>query len=214
VGEAIGAEGSGAPGLLVLSGDWRPESVSPDLERWLDDLPDGDLAAGRLPSSVLAVAGRALRAAERPETSADVAVSRVMARSGTWVVLHGLPLATGRTRRVAVIVEPAAPARITPLLMSAYGLSDREQELTRLVLQGFSTLEIADRLVISPHTVQQHLKNVFEKTGVRSRRDLVTKVFLGFYDPRLRDNERRAADGLPLRGGPLPRVDVAGRPSG
>jgi DNA-binding CsgD family transcriptional regulator len=79
--------------------------------------------------------------------------------------------------------------------------------------EGCSTLEIADRLVISAHTVQQHLKNVFDKTGVRSRRDLVTKVFHSFYDPRLRDNERRAADGLPLRGGPLPRVDVAGRPS-
>ena len=37
-------------------------------------------------------------------------------------------------RRVAVIVEPAHPARIAPLLMSAYGLTEREQDVTRLVL--------------------------------------------------------------------------------
>ena len=76
--------------------------------------------------------------------------------------------------------------------MSAYGLTEREQELTRLVLQGYSTAEIAERLVISAHTVQQHLKSIFDKTGVHSRRDLVGKVFFAHYEPRLRDNERRA----------------------
>ena len=102
-----------------------------------------------------------------------------------------------------MIVEPAHPARITPLLMSAYGLTEREQEVTRLVLQGDSTAEIAGRLCISPHTVQEHLKRIFEKTGVRSRRELIGKVFFAHYEPRVRDNERRAADGRPLRGGPL-----------
>ncbi|HEV2068221.1 MAG TPA: helix-turn-helix transcriptional regulator [Acidimicrobiales bacterium] len=75
-------------------------------------------------------------------------------------------------------MEPAHPGRISPLLMSAYGLTEREQEVIRLVLHGHSTTEIAERLMVSAHTVQQHLKAVFEKTGVRSRRDLVGKVFL------------------------------------
>jgi DNA-binding CsgD family transcriptional regulator len=94
---------------------------------------------------------------------------------------------------VAVIVEPAHPARIAPLLMSAYGLTEREQQVTRLVLRGNSTAEIA----------QQHLKSIFDKTGVRSRRDLVGKVFFAHYEPRLRDNEHRAAHDRPLRGGPM-----------
>ena len=202
VGEASDPETPDAPGMVVLGDNWQPESFSPGVERWLTDLPDGAWHAGRLPSSVLAVAGRAARGVRGPADPAEVAVARVLTRSGTWVVLHGVPLAQTGPLRVAVIVEPAHPARIAPLLMSAYGLTAREQELTRQVLQGFSTTEIAERLVISVHTVQQHLKSVFDKTGVRSRRELVTKIFLTHYEPRLRDNERRIAVDHPVRGGP------------
>jgi DNA-binding CsgD family transcriptional regulator len=204
VGEASDPEGPESPGLVVITEDWEVESLTPGVERWLTELPDGDWEAGRLPSSVLAVAGRALRAAESPSAPGEIAVSRVLSATGTWVVLHGAALVAAGRRRVAVIVEPAHPARISPLLMSAYGLTEREQDVTRLVLQGDSTAQIAERLVVSPHTVQQHLKSVFEKTGVRSRRELVGKVFFSHYDPRLRDNERRATADKPLRGGPFP----------
>jgi DNA-binding CsgD family transcriptional regulator len=111
-------------------------------------------------------------------------------------------VATG-TRRVAVIIEPAHPARISSLLMSAYELTEREQEVTRLVLHGSSPSQMADELVLSPHTVQQHLTSVFDKTGVRSRPELVGKIFFAHYEPRLRDNEHRTIQGQPLRGEPL-----------
>jgi DNA-binding CsgD family transcriptional regulator len=203
VGEATDPEGPDAPGLVVLSDGWDVESTTPGVERWLSDLPDGDWDAGKLPSVVLSVAGRALRTAEYPDEPGEIAVARVLSRSRTWVVLHGASLVSAGSRRVAVIVEPAHPARIAPLLMSAYGLTEREQDVTRLVLQGNSTAEIAQRLVVSAHTVQQHLKSVFDKMGVRSRRDLVGKVFFSHYEPRVRDNERRVVADQPLRGGPF-----------
>jgi DNA-binding CsgD family transcriptional regulator len=150
------------------------------------------------------VAGRARRNASDRTQPGEIAFSRVYSQSGRWIVLHGASLITEGPRRIAVIVESAHPERIAPLLMSAYGLSEREQDVTRLVLQGESTAEIASQLFVSPHTVQEHLKNIFEKAGVRSRRELVSKVFFAHYEPRLRDNERRAIAGRPARGGPMP----------
>lgn len=204
VGEATDPQWPDSPGLVVLSERGEVESVTPGVERWLAEFPDGDWDGGKLPSAVHAVASRALRSVEHPEEPGEVALSRVLSRSGTWIVLHGTPLIAAGPRRAAVIVEPAHPARITPLLMSAYSLTEREQEVTRLVLQGDSTTQIAQSLVVSPHTVQEHLKKIFEKTGVRSRRELVGKVFFAHYEPRFRDNEARASTQKPLRGEPFP----------
>lgn len=204
VGEASDPEGPEAPGLVVLKDDWSIESLTPGTERWLAQLPDGEWeSAEKLPPAVLAVAGRALRTAENEDAPGEVALARTLSREGRWMVLHGASLVADGARRVAVIVEPANPARISPLLMAAYGLSDRERDVTRLVLRGDSTAQIADELCVSPHTVQQHLKAVFEKTGVRSRRELVGRVFFSHYEPRVRDNERRVIEGEPVRGGPV-----------
>lgn len=202
VGEAADPESPDGPGLIILDARWQVESATPGVDRWLDELPDGDPAAGQLPSAVLAVAGRAMRTAENPDEPSGITLSRVLSRTGIWMVLHAARLVDNGAPRVAVIIEAAHPARIYPLLMSAYRLTERERDVTRLVLQGASTAQIADELVVSSSTVQQHLKSVFDKTGVRSRRELAGRIFFSHYEPRFRDNERRVADGLAIRGGP------------
>jgi DNA-binding CsgD family transcriptional regulator len=202
LGEASDPEFADSPGLLILDRDLTVESATPGIEGWLSRLAESDSPARGLPSAVLALAGRALAISEDAARPGEIAVSRVRLREGGWVVLHGACLTTTGDRRVAIIIEPAHPDRLYPLLMAAYGLTEREKEVTRLVLQGLSTAEIAAQLVVTGHTVQQHLKSVFDKTGVRSRRDLVGHVFFSHYEPRFRDNEKRVLTGKPPRGGP------------
>jgi DNA-binding CsgD family transcriptional regulator len=86
-----------------------------------------------------------------------------------------------------VVIQPAAAHDVAPLVALAYGLTDRESQVTRLCLKGLSTKEIAQSLGISPFTVQDHLKAIFDKTGVRSRGGLVGQVFLEHYMPRWED---------------------------
>ena len=191
-GEACDSEWSDGPGLVVVGPEGELSSATETAQRWLDLLPGG--GAGSVPDALRAVAHRAVTQPMLP------AEARTRARNGAWVELRAARFAG--EDRVAVIVEPAHPARIFDLVMSAEGLTERERDVVQLVLEGRSTAEIAATLVVSVHTVQQHLKSVFDRMGVRSRRELVAQAFYTHYAPRFRDNEARTSAGRPMRGGP------------
>jgi DNA-binding NarL/FixJ family response regulator len=83
--------------------------------------------------------------------------------------------------RWRLIIEPAKSADVAPLIVEAYGLTGRELEVTRAIARGLSTAEIAAELYLSPHTVRDHVKALFEKVGVSSRGELVHRVFAEHY---------------------------------
>lgn len=70
-------------------------------------------------------------------------------------------------------VEPTAPGERLDLCVRAFGLTPRERDIVRTVALGLDTAAIAAELHLAPYTVQDHLKAIFTKAGVGSRRDLV-----------------------------------------
>ncbi len=98
-------------------------------------------------------------------------------------------------KAITVILEEAAPAEVAPVIMSAYGLTDREKTICGLVCQGLPTRQIADRLHLTTDTVQDHLKSVFDRTGVHSRGELVATILQRDYLPRAIAGDRLSRSG-------------------
>jgi DNA-binding CsgD family transcriptional regulator len=140
---------------------------------------------GSVPPVVTAVATQARIVMAAPVHDGRIARARVRAASGRWLVVRGSVLGDKSDAHVAVMIEPARPQELAPLVADACGLTERERELTRLVARGLSTDAIAARLLLSSWTVQDHLKAIFEKVGVATRGELVARVFFQHDVPQL-----------------------------
>ena len=186
------------PGLVLLADDLSLVAITPAAEGWLAEVAESDWGSSlELPDAVYAVAARLL-ALERGGQRPPDLMPRIRLRtvSGRWLVLHASRLrAEESDRRMAVIFEEARPSEIAPLIVDAYGLTKRESEITKLVLRGLSTAEVSSQLHITPNTVRDHFKAIFDKIGVRSRRELVGQVFAQHYQPRMATGQELNADG-------------------
>ena len=173
--------GEDTAGVVVLAADGSTAFADEVAAAWMDELG----AKGSAPSVVSAVATQARSVAAGLTRDGRIARARVRAQSGRWLVVRGSVLADGPGAPVAVMIEPARPHELAPLIADAYGLTDREREVTLLVARGLPTDVIAARLHLSSWTVQDHLKAIFEKVGVATRGELVARVFFAQRAPRL-----------------------------
>jgi DNA-binding CsgD family transcriptional regulator len=169
------------PGLVMLADDGAVVGMNQAAGAWLDELggqPDGT----DLPVEIRALA---MKLAQSSASAVPLARLRVRTRTGRWAVLHASWMKSDVDATVAVIIEDAAPAEVAPIIMAAYGLTAREQTISGLVCHGLSTREISERLHLTIDTVQDHLKSVYDRTGVHSRGELVATIFQRDYLPHV-----------------------------
>lgn len=175
--------GQDGPGVVVLDADDRPISVDEQARGWLAELPDDDA----VPSEAgVAVPIWLLLTAARARDSGDgTARIRVRTRAGRWLVCHAAATRTadGTPAATVLVVEPAGPPLLAPLLAAAYGLTERERQVTGLIARGAGTEDIARTLYLSAHTVKDHVKAVLAKAGVSSRGELVAALFAEHAEP-------------------------------
>ncbi|MDR0342739.1 MAG: helix-turn-helix transcriptional regulator [Nocardiopsaceae bacterium] len=175
------------PGVMVFGQDGALVSADEQASAWLAELPhDQDLPSDLgvpVPMWMLATVFRARAVAGG--RGDGTARARVRTRRGLWLVCHASSLreAEGCLRSIAVVIEPAKAAEIAPIVGQAYDLTDREQQITRLIARGAGTAEISGELFLSAHTVRDYIKMIFRKVGVSSRGELVAKLFAEHYEP-------------------------------
>ncbi len=191
--EADAATAAEVPAVVIVTSDLEAATTTANAGQWLADLPDiGPYRPDRLPMPVQVIALRAVAAGGEASTV-------VRSASGRWLRVSGSRLADADEVRVAVVVEAATPQQLAPLRLAAFGLTPREREVVQQVLLGRSTREMADALFISEYTVQDRLKAIFEKMGIRSRRELVAVVHKSDYVPLLDANDERVRIGEPIQ---------------
>jgi DNA-binding CsgD family transcriptional regulator len=158
---------SGRPAIVVVGPHGQLRSLTPAARDWQDRLEE--VAPGRFELMMQVMAGGA-------RTASGHARARVRDAHGRWAVLDADRLVGAEEDQVAVAIEPVTGDQVVGLLLAAYGLTARERDVCAEVLAGRPTADIAGRLAISVHTVQDHLKSVFTKVDVRSRGELVARL--------------------------------------
>ena len=163
--------------VLVLSPRLDVGAQTPDTEDYLRTLvpPDGDrrpipAAAYNVGAQLLAVESGA---DDHPPTA------RVHLSDGAWLTVRAARMGRGASPEqgdIAVTIGSASPEERLGVFVRAHGLSARETELVEHLTAGADTRHIAGEMVVSEHTVQDHLKSIFAKTGARTRQTLLARA--------------------------------------
>ena len=165
------------PVVLMLSRDLEVLAQTPDTNQLLQVLVPATGDRAPIPASAYNVGAQLI--ATEVGVDANPPTARVHVADGQWVTLRAARIgdtAPVADRDIAVTIEQASPPERLDLFARAVALSSRESELVAYLAAGADTRELAARMHLSQHTVQDHLKSIFAKTGTRTRRALLTRA--------------------------------------
>ena len=157
------------PVVLLLSPDLELAGADPR-DRRVPARPSSrrTQAAAPVPAGAYNVAAQLLAVEAGSTTTRRSA--RVHLPGGRWLTLRAArtPTRPGPERDIAVTIEPASPAERLRLFSRVLRADPAGDRAAGHLAAGVDTREIARRMCLSAHTVQDHLKSIFAKTGTRA----------------------------------------------
>lgn len=160
-------------GVIILDRQHRIKAVTPQVHDWgrLQVAPD---SCGSLEWANIAMSLAVRRRARDPKAPLPLAYAPPIC-FGRWVTVQGQPLDDDGTGDVAVVMQAAGVTALEPFC-EWYGITARERAVVRELCTGSAPKQIARLLDLSPHTVNDHLKSVYLKTGVGGRGELMAML--------------------------------------
>ena len=172
-----GGAGRIGPVVLLLSPDLDVLRQTGEVHEYLRVLVPPAGGQAPIPASAYNVAAQLLAVEEDIDRNPPSA--RVHVSDGRWVTLRAARIGDAGAvgdRDIAVTIEETSPTERADLFARAFGFSSREGELLSHLVTGTDTRQIARRMFLSEHTVQDHLKSIFAKTAVHNRRTLLSRA--------------------------------------
>jgi len=176
--DVVGAAADGSRALELVA-EHQPDAILLDLHM---PVLDGIGATRRLTAEHPGVAivvlttyvddtsvREALQAGARSYLTKDADRSEIA--QALQAATRGLTVLDSRvqTALLEAAAAPAASAAAASPVAAPDGLTEREVEILRLIVQGLTNPEIAARLFLSTHTIKTHVNRIFAKTGSRDR---------------------------------------------
>jgi len=154
-----------ASGILLLDARGGIQFATPAADPLLDALGPRE---GPLPTAVWS----ALAAYRQQETAQAIALTVQTGGGPVRVEVSASGDGEGR----AVVLAPDRPP-VGLRIPASWGLTPRESDIVEHLALGKTNAAIADALFVSAHTVEWHLRAVFEKLGVQSRQEVLAALF-------------------------------------
>jgi DNA-binding CsgD family transcriptional regulator len=158
-------EPSAPPGVVVLDAGGQVEAATAVAREWFGRLgtPADKL---RTPRPVYEVSHRARHGVASPSVVHQL-------RDGGWVAISAEVLDDERT---AVTLRTPTPTELLPAFARRFRYTPREEQITGLLLHGKATKQIARQLHLTTRTVEFHLDNLYRKTHVTGREELIAQL--------------------------------------
>jgi DNA-binding CsgD family transcriptional regulator len=165
------------PVVLLLSAGLEVLAQTPQTEQHLRLLVPPAEQAAPIPSSAYNVGAQLLAVEAGVDSSAPFA--RMHLADGVWVTARAARIGDVgpiEQRNIAITIEACSPGERLGVFGPAFGLTTREREILGQLATGGDTRQLARQMFLSEHTIQDHLKAIFAKTGSHNRRALLSRA--------------------------------------